>query len=294
MAWGPIKGYDRAERVGLNEYSAVRGFYSDTGNTHNVMATLYGQQHPDIYGIYRPWCVKVEVRKHGLSETKDLVLAYYVTPRIPGTGKLLWRPSQGYRDREVDLQGDRIRGIDRETGHEFQVVRGPHHFPKVTGKFILQTAYWAGDTVLQNLLQRRDKINASKMNNFLGAPAYTLRYETATVTPDGPNGLVYVDHLFDYEPEGWNNVMYVQEDAFKIVAEVALKSDGTPMLDVDGNVEVKFVERRVPAQRVVRKKVYYDGKGNMVEVPVYEDKEPEARMGYLTANFSDLDALVVW
>jgi hypothetical protein len=294
MAWGPIQGYDRAERVGRNDYVAVKGFYSDTGNTHNVMAYLYGQSHPDIYGALRPVCVKVEVRKQALSATKDLVLAYYQTPRIPGRGKLFWRPSQMSRDRDFDRMGKRIHGIDRETGNEFTVVRGPRAFPQVSGTFILQTAYGPGDSVLQNLLDRRDHINANPMRNFLNAPPYTLRYLTGDVTPDGPNGLVYVDHKFQYNPEGWNNWMYVQEDTFKVEVVPVLKSDGTPALDSQGNIDVKAIEKRVPARRIKTTHTGFDASGNTVTYYTYEDKDPEPRMGYPWANFSDLDAIVVW
>ena len=294
MTWGPIRGYDRAEKIGRRKYAAVKGYYADEGSTQNVLDDLYWQPYPEIGGDYRPFCTRVEVRKRGCTPTKDLVLAYYETPRIVGKGTLLWRPDQRNRERDVDLVGQRITGTDRDTGEAYEIVRGPKAFPETTGTFILQTAYYPGNAILNSMFEFRDKINSHSMPRFLNAHAYTLRYITANVTPEGPNGLVYVDHQFRYNPQGWNNWVWIQRLQYKVETVPVLKPDGSLATDNEGNIRTKDKGSWIPGQKVKETHTTVDAAANVVRYYTYEDEEPTSRTLYAPMNMSMFESIVEW
>ncbi len=294
--WGLIRGYSQCSRTGKRRYVGARGFAADHDFAPRLHEWLYGERYPGVHGVYAPLCTRVEVHEYALPTGQDLVIARYETPRIPGRGTVYFAPGDKADDRDMDVNiiPERIRGIDEDTGDQFEIVRGPGTFPRAAGTFILATAYRPRAAELDGLLERRDHINDASMANFLNAPAYTLRYALARVQSDEASGLVYVDHIFDYEPRGWNNLVWSRRMVSKVVAVPVLDDDGEPIVKQDGTIRWRAAHKWFPAQKVTGTHTRIDADGNWVRYHTYGAEKPSPRMLYRDADFSDLDKIVVW
>jgi len=298
--WGYIRGYRRAQQLAKDKWVAVRGYWATHAKAAAVSQSLIGQRYHDRgIGKYAPTCVRVDIQENmrGFAN-KALLLAHYETLRPTTEGKLIIRRrSSDTRTRE-DLQNHVIQGPDADTGWEWEVVRGSPYTIRAGATYILQTACWVsriGWDIARLAASRRGKINRNHMRNFPGTSPYTLLYLGIETDNTVMVDRVYVDHVFLYNGRGWNNDLQVQKGVRKTKQYPVLDAEDQPVLNDQGNVVTRPVRVFAPAQEVASTRTdYVTTYGDPVTTYTYKDAKPESRMLYQTADFGDLDKMVVW
>ena len=298
MAYGPIRGQNYHRMVASDKWVAVQRWWCDYDNIEATVPQIFGKKYPHLSqgNPYTPTCISVQSELRGLAKAYALLVAHYETLRVEGKGRLFRTPYQTSEHRTKDLQNKTITGPDEsEPDMEWSVIRGTADVPLMRAKYRLETAYSPSSFASFGFTNNIDKVNNTAVPNFLGPMTWTLRYMGYDIKPAVVNGLVYVDHHFDYQAYGWNNWVLSQKNMWKVNRLPVLDANDDVVLDLDGVVKSRDVKRLVPAQERDGSYIdYLDPSGFPVRTWKYKKPLPQVRVIYGQMSFSHFNDLIVW
>jgi len=206
--WGEIRGYNQYERIGPYARRARRAFWCREANVQALENYLYNKVHSWRTGLTPWWALRCEkvVVNHRALINDALVIAYYRTG--PGASPVRVRFRLGSRTEKVlfDLDGKTVSGWDPDGTKEWKVIQGPDRVPVRAGMVEVAISRAPGDVSVDKLMSRIGRVNSNNMRmlgmapgtaKLLGAP-YSRIYEKY--------GTYQVVFVFEYAPDGWNNV----------------------------------------------------------------------------------------
>ena len=209
------------------------------------------------------------------------ITAYYKTPRVPGVARLFGSCSSRLIPRYKDVNGKVIEGMEDNPNvagyvHEYKIVKGHNYQTEPIERVVLKTA---SDTLdLGVIRDRRGKINADALPNFGADPGILLLWDVKYQgTPWERGTLWYLDYIFLVDPNGWNTGLKVKKHI-----RITQESD---VFDYTNTPLGRKALRSITVPKTVTR---------VAGLPVLTDSEEEDREPYLTANFSDLNAMVRW
>lgn len=286
------------ERTGVETTAGVITWICPEGEADGHTNALYNSVLPGAGGEYPPRAKFVKAR-HNAEPGFAWIVCRYITSRQPGEARLVGRIASNPIKMKIDLDGQIIEGPAGDGEHWFKVWTGPNNvpgsnfIPQGVESLVLKTAIEKGDFDLPGIRANRGAINASALPNFGNAPPGSLLFWSFDYDWKWGEALWYVDYTFLICPLSdaggnvlsWNDILYSLKSVW-VVKQVPIFAPvaGLPIDQWAATGEMAQVKELVPGFQYTR----------VGDENVLSAAQPEKRRAFRTADFSNLDALVVW
>ena len=234
---------------------------------------------------------------HNAEPTFAWITARYITSRQPGEARLVGGTRMVASKMKMDLDGEIVEGPAGDGMHSYKVWTGPNNLPGTNiiphgiETITLKTAVEELD--LPAIRANHGAVNDSYLPNFGQAPAGSLLLWNFDYNWQFGENLWYLDLEFWVCPYhdasgnvlSWNDTLWARKCVW-IVKEV-------PILVPEANLpsdqwatsgETARIKELVPGFEYQR----VSGENELFPI------EPEQRRGFRAADFSTMDAMVVW
>jgi len=218
------------EQVAPDYYTGWRRFLCGKSEVQMHMEWLWDQVYIGMSGSSAPRVVRTKATNvPGDVPGVAFIEAWYASKWQPGKAKITIRRHGKTRKIERDLDNKLMEG-PLGSGNEFKLNEYENAVPIPGGIVTLETGYEASGFNLGTFANLVGDINA---NTFYTFPAKTLMYLAPECEQTYGDDIVNVNHIFQWEPRGWDNAVTVQEGAWVAYRKPVRDALGTTVSSAD-------------------------------------------------------------